>query len=843
MPNHANDTRGRFSCTCRVILQRPVKPPAIRPLPWIGLGPGMKSGIQKGSKDPCVKSPLLLSIIISHSQPSAIIMDSKAPAPYHHVAYLPASDTDIRESARKDVSTGSTVILGSHAGIFSEAIHVIPLAVSAFVVYISINRWYWFGELGPGDAYLGNFVSFSVVQNLLQLAAKFHELMVIASLSVITLRVYKRHLVESYAPLGLLTAGYRVSDVRYLFERPFWSSLRPDWTILFLAGIVLLNTVITTLIGPASAILVVPALDWYPLPNPFDKIKGPISYTQRLNDTWPKVLEPTRVIEGVGALEINQTARNKQPCLHFESSLHWHCPNAGYPQIRNWLSGWENSALSPDLIFDEPSGTVRRRLLIRSSDHAENEDPRVTYTTTISTPSMLTIGRFLNYIKLYNDTGSITARKNLHFNLTTTGNFPIYQPVVQTQCRAHNFESVSLDEPPSFSADGLSCLDDDECEIYLQQIKSGADRIPADRLMSSIGSPAHILGLAQGERNHNALVMSLTLPYSENQTKKAWLVGCTVLAHWVPSTLSISPKDSEFVQSNITDPALLFRPGPDLGTAINVNFTSNWTRYLDPIIWYSNDTVDRVLRTLYTTPMLGGVFIPGSSEGRANNATAAEFIQKILGVVVTEGLARSTSLGETNFLKTENDTMIEWEMMAHLAEGFAWSGRMDFSNGTAVRTGSIGDQDASILIPGLTMQMFRDQIASTVRFEFQAQRYGYGSGKRGPTMTFALAVVFIYFVIVGCYFLDLVILSRLYRGDRGSPPTVLGWGTLPELLVLVWNSRPHPTLGRSSVRVQGPAQAWKLRTGILADDHGAVQLVTDDDERGMTRLRKNAKYH
>lgn len=110
-------------------------------------------------------------------------------------------------------------------------------------------------------------------------------------------------------------------------------------------------------------------------------------------------------------------------------------------------------------------------------------------------------------------------------------------------------------------------------------------------------------------------------------------------------------------------------------------------------------------------------------------------------------------------------------------------------------------------------------------------------------MNFALAVVFIYFAMVGFSFLDVVIISRLRRGGGGAPPTVTGWGALQELLVLVWNSKPHPALSSSSVRAQDPAQSWKLRTEILADGDGPVQLMADDDGRGMMRLRKNAKYH
>ena len=67
---------------------------------------------------------------------------------------------------------------------------------------------------------------------------------------------------------------------------------------LLLGIFLLVTTIILTLVGPASAVLIVPELDFFPLSDALSNIQGPIFYNRSPNDTWPQLLDgPARGIE------------------------------------------------------------------------------------------------------------------------------------------------------------------------------------------------------------------------------------------------------------------------------------------------------------------------------------------------------------------------------------------------------------------------------------------------------------------------------------------------------------------------------------------------------------------
>lgn len=90
----------------------------------------------------------------------------------------------------------------------------------------------------------------------------------------------------------------------------------------------------------------------------------------------------------------------------------------------------------------------------------------------------------------------------------------------------------------------------------------------------------------------------------------------------------------------------------------------------------------------------------------------------------------------------------------------------------------------------------RDEIASWTTFNFEAERFGYGSGKPGSAVNFAIAVMYLYGVIVALYFVNVIVLTPLMRWD--SVPTVVAWGDLQELILLIWNSKPQSEVMRHS---------------------------------------------
>lgn len=337
---------------------------------------------------------------------------------------------------------GKPVVLGTSARLWNSSVHLIPMALSAFLIVMNTQRWYWYDEEGPA-------MPPDAISNMLQFAAKVYELLVIASLGALTVKLFKRRLVESHMPLGLLTGAYRVGDIPYVFSTPFWKTIRKSgWLALFL----FINTMVATLAGPSSAILMVPELDWYPLAGAFSNVQPPFYYGLAANKTWPRV---------VSAALLNQDNQLNN-CDSFTAWYAFWCPGAGYSDLWNWLAGWTSSDLDNDPVFQDPTGAVRRRLAINEGNHLFSP---VTAITTVSLPPFLTFGRLLNFIES-GDIGSIAETSK--FRLTTRTESPVFQPLVQTRCSMYDWASLRHGSSLLFPNDNfLNCLGDPDCEKML----------------------------------------------------------------------------------------------------------------------------------------------------------------------------------------------------------------------------------------------------------------------------------------------------------------------------------------------------------------------------------------
>ena len=218
---------------------------------------------------------------------------------------------------------GAEILQGNSARLWASAVHIVPMVVGIILVRMSVRRWYWFNEELTGFALLDFpfYGSTDTIRNALQLVAKLYELVVVASLATLTLKVFKRQLVESKLPIGLLTGAYRVGDIRYIFSPSF---------------VVGLNS----LVGPASAILMVPELDWYPVRYAFDELPGPVVtfYDRAPSHTWPDVLEASALLDSL------------EGCDSDIGGYPFWCPAGGFPEIRNWVSGWRISLLRNHIV-------------------------------------------------------------------------------------------------------------------------------------------------------------------------------------------------------------------------------------------------------------------------------------------------------------------------------------------------------------------------------------------------------------------------------------------------------------------------------------------------------------
>jgi hypothetical protein len=153
-------------------------------------------------------------------------------------------------------------------------IHLVALGASGAVLQLSFRNVYWSDETNWDRKWFLFGLAQQDTLNALQFVAKVHEILIVASLSSIMVHIVRRMLVgEKGVPFGLLVGAYQVGSADYLFSgsfgHPFLKSLHPfSWRIFMMALGLGLMIVYANMVGPASAIAVIPNLDWWPVTDP-----------------------------------------------------------------------------------------------------------------------------------------------------------------------------------------------------------------------------------------------------------------------------------------------------------------------------------------------------------------------------------------------------------------------------------------------------------------------------------------------------------------------------------------------------------------------------------------------
>ncbi|KAL0783121.1 hypothetical protein CaCOL14_001027 [Colletotrichum acutatum] len=354
-------------------------------------------------------------------------------------------------------------------------VHFPAILVTIAVLLIGSVRFYWYPEIGPVVG--GYRLDTDVISNILQLVAKLHELLIVASLSAVALAIYRRHLVTSGIRLGFLTGGYRVGDLTYLtssaFRRQGLDTSKP-WEMLLPAFLVF-ATIVSTIVGPASAVLLLPSLGWYEFDTSlaFSKIEPPLLYGVTRNKTWFES-------------PFGRSAECKGPA----GVQRRYCTASGFPEILSWVRDYAATDLTNNITFHATSSEIRRHLVFTQAD----EKSSVASTTLCTTPPhflMTNVGLFQQFIR-NSDVGVISREPR--YRLTAGGGVNItspsgngtglYQPFVQSKCaiydRSHLQKTVDW-APSKFSVDpGVSdtlhsSLNDDESMRKIYRSSNNTD--------------------------------------------------------------------------------------------------------------------------------------------------------------------------------------------------------------------------------------------------------------------------------------------------------------------------------------------------------------------------------
>jgi hypothetical protein len=244
--------------------------------------------------------------------------------------------------------------------------HVLAICVTAAVCQLSFRNVYWMDLQSPEK-----HIAFGLTQggalNFLQLAAKLHELLILASITSIVLHVIQSHLTgPSGLPFGMLANAFELGSGRFLRRMSFWTSI---WSVdpitgkIFpFAGFWLLSlfaTLMATLSGPASAISVIPTLNYFNLNRPFNQSVLPYYVFNESTELWPTQLTTASLNAPNSGILCND------PDSESDQDI---CPVGGFRDTYNWGGGllFQNSDAGSNISFPDSLGDTRRVLTTQS---------------------------------------------------------------------------------------------------------------------------------------------------------------------------------------------------------------------------------------------------------------------------------------------------------------------------------------------------------------------------------------------------------------------------------------------------------------------------------------------
>jgi hypothetical protein len=153
--------------------------------------------------------------------------------------------TGSRQETRKIAIHRNRLIAAFHC-----LLHLIPLGGAITLLFL---RWshYWIGHDPP-------------IATTLQFVAKFHELLMQTSIVEIVLFIVRSEATRGFVPFGALSGAIQTTQLSYLWSLDFLSMFTSDafrgriWSKASMVIAIPALFMLTALVGPSSAILMIP---------------------------------------------------------------------------------------------------------------------------------------------------------------------------------------------------------------------------------------------------------------------------------------------------------------------------------------------------------------------------------------------------------------------------------------------------------------------------------------------------------------------------------------------------------------------------------------------------------
>ena len=723
------------------------------------------------------------------------------------------SRTELLERANQPTETmGQTSRL---TALRRSWVHVLPLSITLTMLAFNFSNKYW-TDLGAPHQ--------NVILQAFQFLAKGHEMSMGLSLSTIVLHRIRYGLsLSGGIPLGLLPAGYQLSSIGYLLEAGFRGGVRTKPTLCWLplGAFISWAFILSTVVGPSSAIVLIPRLDFWDLPkslfNTPDQKMNPAYILNTQSELWPQQLSADNVISAC------------QGPLHASFKG---CPDSGYDTVIDWINGHVDQDLPANISITD--NNMSRWLTTSPSMENSGDDSGWTITSTVGAREAEAIANYWEYIGIYNPNVAGLGRSTLAPSLDD--GVALKKPAVQVQCSAYyDADSISTVQFPHshLHSPPIDDYEDEDWEFAVNFSSNIHDAQGLDPEFSGTYQGQNISDVVFFQFVDLSNITSATvlgaLSVFPTRNGSTVIIPCTLDAHWAPVSIYIDPSSSANIYQDTPDPSVLVAQDTanySETQMIRINIGKSWADMLDRPAQTLDLTYTSAIRALIrgyggqyqsnssATPrfLISGSQISNQTEISTNDQSTIPWrISTILGMYMTEALV-GIHQADANLVYHNNLNDPYVLQLSALYEGhYNWTGS---PNGSVF----FDDYDRSF-------QDYLDSI-NHIKLNWNTQRYGYGWGFRGTPVLIATLVLLTQALMALVH--TLVTVSNGWTSDR--------WGTMGEMLLLALNSMPT---ARSTKSTPAGSEIWTRRDVRSWKDVVRVREVEDYDTRNGAKEDTN----
>ena len=697
--------------------------------------------------------------------------------------------------------------------------HIVPLFVTIIILLLNSFGVYW-QDLGRPHQ--------NAMLQALQYAAKAHEVTMAASLTAIVVHQIQHDLSSSKGvPLGFLTAGFQLSDPLFVLRKEFFGgatarahSRRPSHSTALLY-LLIVGFALTLVVGPSSAIAMIPRLDWWDVSqgNAF----GP-EYTDRVffnrteAELWPADIS-------------NEIYANLSQCSSIQTATE-DCAVDAANIVGSWISLHQSQGTKPNItIFQDDEVT---RYLTSQGGPPDNSS--WTVSSTIGSIFAKDLDHYWDWLA-ENSTLPMSMDRPLLRPAFKNSKFKMKKPLVQAQCQTYhnpdweqdifNFPHDELLTPPldEFKEDTWSLPND-----FVLNLK-GNDSIIGDEFdtsnpwilfdwfdtasnFSNTGAPSLGAVVIYKATNGSALIDSLTT--------------CSFDGRWAPVEYSLDPKNSITIYQNSPNPMDILNGSSKVPAKemTQMRMSLDWANTLNiqgyPPQDSFGDPQATAVEQMFEGYSGGNFIFPEPAQKITSGYVLKSIdwrISTALGLYLTEGLARAfsdVSKGSMLYRQAPNANQSYVRYLndinqPRLKEGYK-NGKLDWVEMRDPRWNS------SIL----PWYEWAPQNGYT-EITFTVQRNGYGYGFDGVPVKLATAALALYILLVVAHVISVLVGGSAYKGYRG----------IGNMVALAWSSAPTQDVDAITAGV-GNYHVWS-RMVRAKEEEQRLQLVLKPMQETVVR--------